>query len=123
MHMVETTEDVLSIFTNPDSYRTRLGYIAQHLGMVTHAWSQPSLPDPGPTVGVIHELAKNAVVPPGYERAQETLMCALGCYQEAREAFHRARLKVRPWEYDAAWDHIRDGYVMLSLALKLAEAA
>jgi hypothetical protein len=120
---VETMDDVLSIFSDPGRYRNRLAYIAQYMCMISHAWSEPSLPDPDATLGVIQDMAKSAPVPPGCERAQETLMGALCCYQEARRAFQRARENARPAVQQAAWDHIRDGYVLLSLAQKLAEAA
>lgn len=122
MRAVETTQDVIGLFSDPGKYRARLAYIAENVGMVAHAWSQPDLPDLDGTLGILYDWSNTAVVPLGYERAQENLMGALGCYQEAMDAFRLARVTTRPCDYEVAWGHVGDGYIMLSLAIKLAEA-
>jgi hypothetical protein len=121
--MLGTTNDLLSTSSEPSNYRARLAYVSQHLGMITHAWSQPSLPEPAVGLGALQELTKALEVPRGCERAHQALMCAMSFYREAREAIHRQRLNVGTSEDNAPWDHVRDGYVLLSLAIKLADEA
>jgi hypothetical protein len=121
--MASTTNDVLSTSSDPSNYRAGLAYVSQHLGMITHAWSQPSLPEPAVSLAALQELAKAIEVPRGCERAHQALMCAMSFYREAREAIRRQRLNLGPSEDNAPWEHVRDGYVLLSLAIKLADEA
>lgn len=123
---METTRDamgdVLSMFSDPARYRGRLVYLAHQLDVISQAGSQPSPFEPEATLGVLQELARGGVVPLGLERAQDALMSAMNCYREALEARRRGELDATPWQYEAA-AHFRDGHVLLSLAITLADAA
>jgi hypothetical protein len=113
--------EVLSLFSDPDSFRKRLDYIAQNLNAIAGAWSRPRLPDPDVTLGVLQELATNGAIPPGCEQAQETLMSAIERYRQASEGVHRAKLDARPSEREAAWERVREGNALLGQAIKLVD--
>jgi hypothetical protein len=120
---IVTMSDVLTAFSEHERYRARLDYIAERVNSVTHAWSRLDLSDTHTTLGMLQELAEHAVVPPGCKTAQETLMCAMRCYYKAMQGLDLAKLTSNRAEYEAAWGHVRDGDVLLALAIELAGEA
>jgi hypothetical protein len=113
---LEALGDVLSLFSDPGSFRDRLEYVSQVLRRIAHAWSRPSLPDPDWMLGVLQELTKNAVVPPGCEQVQEVLMSAIGRYREASECSHKAKLEARISGCQLSWDYVREGDALIAQA-------
>ena len=121
--VLDAMDDVLSMFCDPDRYRARISYIARHLDALRPIGPQPRPTYPEADLGVLQKLARDAAVPPGCERAQDVLMCAMNCYREAWQAIRRAELDLLPRDFKAADDRLRDGQALLLLAMTLADAA
>jgi hypothetical protein len=115
--------DALKAFSEHELYRARLAYIAERVGSITHAWSRQDLSDTHSTLGMLRELAKSLMVPPGCRPAQQALLHAMRSYYTAMEGLDRAKLTGGRTEYDAAWGHVRDGDALLALALELEDEA
>jgi hypothetical protein len=120
---VVTTSDVLNAFSEYQLYRASLKYIAERVELVTHAWSRQDLSDAPGTLMTLLELAKSLEVPPGCRLAQESLLFAMRSYHTAMEGFDRAKVTGGRTEYEAAWGYVRDGDVLLALAIELADEA
>jgi hypothetical protein len=118
-----TLSDVLNTFSEHERYRARLAYIAERVESITQAWSRQDLSDTRAALGVLHELAKSLAAPPGCRSAQETLLYAMRSYYAAMEALERADLTGSQIDYNAACGCVRDGDVLLALAMELASEA
>lgn len=112
--------DVIGLFSDPQSFKKRLDYIGETLGIIARAWSSPNQVCPAATLGVLQELAKNGAVPVGCEQVQETLLDAMRLYREAAEDIYRAKLDGRPSECEAAWARIMEGHALVSRAISMA---
>lgn len=111
--------DVLRLFADEERFGERLDFIDETLEVIAQAWSDPSSSDPAATLGVLQELAKNGVVPPGREHVQDTLMRAIRLYREAAEGIYRAKLDGRPFECDEAWQCVMEGHALLGSAIRM----
>jgi hypothetical protein len=118
-----TMNDVLSEFSELELYRARLNHIAERMRSVTDAWSLLDLSGTPGTLGMLHELAKNLVAPPGCRAAQDALLYAMRSYHTAMEGLERTKVTDSPSEYEAAWGNVRDGDALLALAIELADEA
>jgi hypothetical protein len=115
--------DFMTASSDLAEYRARLSAIARRMESITAAWSRLEPADAARTLGTLHNWARNLKVPLGCRPAQRALIYAMRSYETAQERLDRARASGSRSEFEAAWGYVRDGDVLLALAIEMANQA
>lgn len=113
-------EGTVPAFSDLLGYRARLNDIARRVAAVTGAWARSDLADADRRLAAIRYSAEHLRVPAGCEPAQRALRDAFRTYRAAKDRLSKASSSHDQAQIEAAWEQVKDGDALLSLALELA---
>ena len=117
---LDSMGQIMRLFSDTECLVERLEYVEHTLAEVVDSWASPSTPDADAILGVLTEVARTSVVPPGCEQVHDAVMEAMQSYREAAEWIQRAKLDAKPSEKERAWQRVREGNALVRRAIKMA---